>query len=504
MCTLPTPIQGLMLYEKSGVSSSPKGQVSFEMLAYHYSSISKVDVKTGTFQTIKNNLHAEGRPQYAQDNAGNMHIVDGANPPMYYNGSTITAVSTWPPVYTATVASQYSNSSLLVGSNPTTTSTPIDCTFYANRMWYITDNDIATVFFSKASGNTGTASTDFQTNNGSPVPIDIAGPAKLPAQTTFTGILGTPNGILVYGQNSTGRILGQNAPIGVGDEFRYETINSTIGCLSPHLVGELSDNQHMVVANNGVFLITLSDNFQEVRPGQISYDIQPDLDSLGRYALSTGKLLIAPHTGIAILAVPRNITSLWRDRLWIYHYAVGQKAKPVTFPWMISEEFGGTPTQINDIVVDPTDNMIYFAIGDTVYKWEGLTFLNGKSRRREYQFPPNNFDWEAVNKYAMAYNISYKSSTGARARLDHSWSNGDGGSTEIVFPAQDVTEVGTAVLGTDPVFFRSAFADNTIRVPIAGGQIGKDLIVTYIHDSDTEDLTIYDIQVEWEVMGVGA
>ena len=314
VCQLPTPIQGLMFYEKSGLAASPKGQVEFEMLAYHYSFISKVSVKTGTFQVIKNNLHAEGRPQYAQDNSGNMHIVDGVNNPMYYNGSVITNISTWPPTYTATVADQYSDSILWTGANPTITSTPIDCEFYANRMFYITDNDIGTVFYSKSAAGPGAemASIDFQTNSsvGGIVPANIASLLKFAVITNFTAIKKTPKGLLFYGQSSTGRMTGTNAPIGVTDEFRYESINSTIGCLSPHLVAQVSDNQQIVVANNGVYVITLSDNFQENKPGQLSYDIQPELDALGRSGLSTGKLLIAPHAGIVVLALPRNSTSL--------------------------------------------------------------------------------------------------------------------------------------------------------------------------------------------------
>ena len=505
VCTLPTPIQGLMLYERGGIASSPKGQISFEMLAYHYSSISRVDVRTGTFTTIKNNLKAEGRPQYAQDNAGNMHIVDGVNTPVYFNGSTISNV-TWPPVYTATQSTQLPGSILAgTGANYAFLGNVIDCTFYQNRMWYVTDIDPAIVAYSKSSKTGGTASTDFQTNDGSSTPVDIAGYATLPAITPFTGIEATPNGMLMYGQNSTGRLLGQN-PFGLGlpDPFRYETINSTIGLLSPHLLGKMSDNEQIVVANNGVFVITLSDNFQEVRPGQMSYDVQPIFDAIGRYNMSTGRLLIAPHSGIAILAIPRNNTSLQRNALWVLHFGVGAKAKPKTLPWMLNEEFSGTPTSINDMVVDPSDNTIYLAVGDTIYKWSGTSYFNSGSIRSEYQFAPNDFGFPSINKYISAYNITYKSITGATFRLDHAWDNQDGGSTTVTVPAKTVPLIDSAIIGTDKLSFRSAFKDSAYRFPIAGGQIGKNFILTFLHDSATEDLTIYDIQVEYDVLGEGA
>ena len=367
-------------------------------------------------------------------------------------------------------------------------------------------------FFSKASKAGGTASTDFQTNDGTPTPVDIAGPMQLPVRVPLTGIEATPNGIMVYSGSTTGRILGQNpSGLGVGDDFRYESINNTVGCLSPHLLGKMSDNEQIVVSNNGVFQMTLSENFQEVIPGGLSYDIQPEFDAIGRYCMSQGQLLIAPHTGIALLATPRRSSHIWLDKLWVYHFGVGVKAgldrfgNAKEFPWMANEFFGGTPTSIKGMIVDPSDNSIYIAIGDTIYKWSGTSFLDSGSIRSEYQFPPNAFGASGLNKYIKAYWILYKSSSGATFRLDHAWDNGDGGSTEITVPAKTVAEVGTsAILGTSPVTFKSAFSDSAQRYAIAGGQIGKNLIVSFLHDSATEDLTIYDIQIEYELMGTGA
>lgn len=493
---MPRPIQGLMFYSKA---EGFRGEMVYEMLCYNYSALSKVDPDTGTFYDLKKNITSEGKPQYAQDGPNKyLHIVDGANAPMYYNGSTLTNV-TWPPSYTGTNSTQLT-SVYSQAANPTSAGFPHDCEFYANRMWYIDYSNPGRAYASEAGD-----STDFQDNTGTPVPIDIPLFIDFPVSSPFQALAATPDGLMFYESNATSRMTGQNAPIpGLPNQFEFEKVNSTIGCLGPNLLGRMSDNEHIIQSGSGTFLIRLSENFEEVRPGQISYDIQPSLDGIGRGQISKGILRVIPHQGLMMLATPRKASHLWNDRLWKYYFGVGAKAKPKTTPWMIDELFGGSPTNITDIVVHPGNNKVYIAAGTDIYEWTGTSYIDDTAIRSVYEFPPDDFDYPHLNKLIKAYHIDYKSTSGATMRLDHAWGNEDSGSTSITLPAKDVAVYPTGVIGTDVWNGRSAFNDGYFRAPVAGGQIGKQLIVYFLHESATEDLTIYDIKVEYDLLGEGA
>ena len=492
---MPRPIQGLMFYEKTEPLSR---RVYHEMLCYNYSALSLVDPDTGTFYDLKKNITSEGKPQCAQDGLAKLlHIVDGANAPMYYNGSTLTTI-TWPPVYGATNSTQ-NTGAYTQGANPTNAGFPHDCEFYENRMWYI-DYFAPGRAYASELGDT----TDFIDNAGTPVPFGIPLFLNLPVSSPFQALGVTPNGLMFYESNGTGRLTGNTAVVGNPNQFQFEKINSTIGCLSPHLLGKMSDNEHVVQSGSGTFMIKLSENFQEVRPGQFSYDIQPSFDALNRSTISKGVLRVIPHQGLVMLATPRKASHLWNDRLWKFYYGVGAKAKPKTTPWMIDELFGGSPTMITDIVVNPSNNKVYIAAGTDIYEWTGTSYIDDTAIRSIYEFPPDDFDYPHINKNIKAYHINYKSTTGATIRLDHAWNNQDSGSTTITLPAKDVAVYPTGVIGTDVWRGRSAFDDGYFRAPVAGGQIGKSLIVYFLHESATEDITIYDIKIEYDLLGEGA
>ena len=501
---LQTPIKGMHFYEGDNNEA--------ELIAYHTPYISRVDTKRGISSFIDNSatgkpyiIENDGSPQFEKEvyktgttKTNRMHIVDGANANSYFTGDQITAVS-WPPSYSATNATQLA-SVYATGTNYTAKGFPYDVCFYQNRMFFITKEDIGIIFFSKAGNG-----VDLNDNAGAPVPRDIAGYLNCPASTPFTAIESTPNGIMVYELNGTSRIVGINVPIsGLSDQFEYQKMNSTIGALSPNLAVKLTDNEHLVLHTTGLYNIKLSQNFSEVKPGEVSYYIQPAFDGLGRKQLQKGKMLVAPHIGACLLTLPRKSTHLWNDKLYKYFYGVGSNSKPKTIPWMIDEFFGGAPTRFDAIALNPKTNEIYFAVYNKIYKWDGPSFLpdnNGAVTpiQSEYEFPPLDFDLNGIDKYISAYYINYKSSTGGIFYLDHAWDNGDDGRTRIDFTASDSTNF-PITFGSSTWSSRSSFEDVGIRVPVSGGQIGKQLVVTFLHNSSTEDITIYDIGVEYEIL----
>lgn len=486
------PIQELMLYQKD--------DNNYEVIAYNQPELTRVDVLSGGTTVLKNNILNVGTPQYAQDNNKRMHIVDGKNDPIFYNGNTITTI-TWPPSYGATNSSQLS-SIFARDANPASTAwgKPTDCAFYAGRMVYIEDKLMGVVAYSKA-GDT----TDFSTNSGAPVPIDVAFFERYITKGPFTAIQPIFGGLMLYTKEGIGRITGKNAPTpGLDNQITFEWINDKIGALSPNMVTPKSNNEHFVYSRYGLFEVTLSEEGQQTRPGELSYDIQEDLDAIGSGGMSRGKLVNAPHDGYLVMLTPRKRTHLWLDKIWKYNYEVGRRANPQTTPWSADEFFGGSPNRFDAMLVVPPKNDIYIAVYDTIYKWSGTAYLNSSAIQSEYEFPPNDFGWPGVNKQASAYHIIYKSTTGATIKLEHSWDNGQSGSTDITLPRQTADQLGTAVFGTATYTSNAAFQGGAFRVPVSGGTVGKNMVVNFVHRSASEDITIYYIGIEWNVWGIGA
>lgn len=504
---LPTPCKGMHFYENINNDA--------QLIAYHVPYLSKVNPVQGTYEFIEDTvtgkpiiLENDGKPQFAQESykgasqssrVSRLHGVDGANNPWYFNGDKATFITTWG---TGLVAN---NSDQLVSvyaraANPTFLDKPHDVAFYANRIFYITKTDIGRAIASKAGDG-----TNFTANNGTPVPIDIPLFMDFPVQTPFTAIESTPNGLMFYEMNGTSRMIGENAPLlGLPNQFEFQKMNSTIGALAPNLACKLNDNEHLVLHTTGLYKIKLTQSFQEVKPGELSYYIQPAFDELGRKQMQKGEMLVAPHLGCALIALPRKKSHLWKDKLYKYFYGVGANSKPKTTPWMVDEFFGGLPSRIDAMALNPKTNEVYFAVYNKIYKWEGPAFLpdnNGNPSviQSEYEFPPIDFDLNGIDKYITAYYISYKSSTGGTFYLDHAWDNGDDGRTRVDFTVSDSTKY-PITFGSSTWSSRSSFEDVGIRIPVSGGQIGKQLVVTFLHNSASEDITIYDIGIEYEVL----
>lgn len=504
---LPTPIKSLHFYE------TPSNEA--ELLAHHAPYFSRVNPIQGTFEHLYNSatnkpiiIEDGGRAQVAQESykgagissrVSRLHVVDGVNNPFYYNGDVCTFLTTWGTALAAANSTQLSSVYARV-ANPTYLDKPYDVAFYANRIWFITRTDIGRAIASKAGDG-----TDFTNNNGSPVPIDIPLFMDFPVQTPFTAIESTPNGLMFYEMNGTNRLIGENAPLlGLPNQFEFQKMNSTIGALNPNLACKLNDNEHLVMHTTGLYSIKLTQNFQEVKPGELSYYIQPAFDELGRKQLQKGQMLIAPHLGCALITMPRKKTHLWNDKIYKYFYGVGVNSKPKTQPWMIDEFFGGAPTRFDAMALNPKTNEVYFAVYNKIYKWDGPAFLPDNDGdvsviQSEYEFPPIDFDLNGIDKYITAYYISYKSSTGGTFYLDHAWDNGDDGRTRVDFTVSDATSY-PVTFGSSTWSSRSSFEDVGVRIPISGGQIGKQLVVTFLHNSSTEDITIYDIGIEYEVL----
>ncbi len=485
-----SPIQKLMLYENS--------DYTYDIMSYNYPYLTKVDPTSGATAIIKNNILNLGEnPEYAQDNAGLMHITDGVNAPLRYNGFT-TAATTWPPVYTATNSAQVS-SVYTQAANPTTEPFPHDCAFSGMRMVYI-NSTRGRIFFSEANDT-----TDFQDNAGTPVPLDVPFFADYPVTTPFTAILPITGGFILYTQNGFGRVAGENTPIlGITDPLNFKWVNSKIGTVAPRMAVNKSNNEHFVYSRYGLFDIKLSEDFDQTRPGELSFDIQQDLDSIGIGGMARGELVNSPHEGILYMLTPRYRTHMYRDKIWKFNYEVGRRAKPKTTPWSIDEEFSGTPTRFDSMVVVPPKNDIFIAIYDTIYQYTGTSYLNSSAIQSEYEFPPNDFGYNGVNKQASAYWIIYKSTTGATIKLDHAWDNGETGSTNIDLPVQIGAPLGEAIIGTDTYSSDAGYQGKGVRFPLSGGTVGKALTIKFIHNSSTEDIILYDLGVEWKVLGTGA
>ena len=491
--TLPTDGQGFIVHEL------PSGR--FELLVYHYPFISRYNPVTNVQDFIRTSNGREylaqntGRPRYCQDGpGGKTHIVDGKNNPIYYNGNIITSI-TWPPSYSTDNNTQL-ESSYAQADNPSESGFPHDCEFYENRVFYITRSDVGRAFVSKA-GN----SIDFSSNSGSPPPIDIAFFVDFPVTTPFTAVRKTSNGLMFYEQNGTSRMTGKNAPLpGLPDKFEFNKINYTVGVVGPHALIQLPNNEHIGVSQDGFIQGALSDNFNQLRPVAISYKIQPDLDKLTRESLARGSLVNITKDGTCLFIAPRGSQYTVNSKIYKFFYGVGEANK--TLPWMIDEHFNLGETDIRDAIYFPGTRKTYFLIKNKIYEWDGTAY-GDEPIQSHYEYPPEDFSVPGVNKYVSALYILYRSESGAKVNFIHSWENGRGGSQLIDLPAKSYSLNKDAIIGVTKLRNASTLKDSAFRIPLSGCQIGKNFTLRVSHGSDEEDLSVYGIFAEYELMSGG-
>lgn len=494
-----------LLNETQGWIVHQNSNYSFELLVYNYPFISKWDAANDIFTNLTDSngdvfiLPRCGNPRYEGVGPEKItHIVDGINNPMYYDEATQTInLIPWTIAYTNNNTDLF-ESSHTQSANPTSVGFPHDLVYVNNQMIYITPNDVGRAFFSLKGD-----STEFWDNTYvGEVPINVAFFNDFPVTTPFTAIRKNPRGFLLYEMNGTSVVTGENPQIpGVTDTYQFQKINDNYGAIGPHAVVEMPNNEHFVLGDQGVTIGGLSDNFDQLTPTALSYKIQPLLDRVGREGLQNAKLFHVPNRQLIVMMLPRGAQYTVNSRLIKYFYGVS--AANQTICWAQDEYFDLDPTDFHDGVYDPTTGKSYYLINNKIYEWAGTSY-DGNPIRMEWETAPNDVSTPGVNKYLSAYWVLYKSESGATIHLDHSWENFSGGATTEDLPAKVTTQAKNAIMGVTKMQRLSAFDEAGRRVPISGSHIGKDLIIDFIHESENEDLTLYGLFGEYELLGVSA
>lgn len=492
---LPDEVQDFLIYERK----EDDGSAQWDLLAYAFPYVIKIDPYQATQSILKNNLMSTGDPVSIQRGT-TMLVVDGANNPFSYTGGTSMPNIVWPPSYSQENATAIPKSVYTRASNPAAADIgyPHDAELYQNRALLIEAHP-GRAYLSKA-GNI----LDFSDNadvGGAP-PVDIAAFLDLPIATPFTALQKVSDGCILYGPEEMWKLTGENIPLpGLDNTFEFNLINGQVGCLGPKLVQQKDNNDHYFVSRYGVYDLQQAENFNKEKPGGLSFKIYKDLKRLGSGALSRSRLLNVTDRGQLFLITPRVRSHMYPDKIWKLNYSVN----PTTPCWSVAEFFGEFP-RIDAAIVLPPYNDIFIASSNKIFKMEGTSYFDGAIIQSVYEWPPDDLGFPGKPKGIIDVIINYFSRSGANIFLTTTWSDGTGGTSYINLPSLLSSVAGQASYGSnltqshDGYIASAKFNSSTVTTPLTGGIVGDLVKWRLVHNSATEDLIIFSIDVRYRVL----
>lgn len=458
-----------------------------------YPSIILLSPDTGAPNTIYSGLKSTGKPYLIPCNRGRSMLVDGYNAPVLIDAGTATAV-TWPPSYSATNKTLLNESNLATSANPSATAIgyPSFGIYFTNRVWLAGDvlnpNRVYVSRIEPITSFGDNSATDF----------DIAFFVDLPTNAPITGFRVVNNQYLVaYCEREIHVINGKFPPGSAfpGPYYDEDLLNSGVGALSNDLIALRGNNDHFYVANEGIVSqLTLTENFQDVKPLGLSEKIYPALQALDNESFKRGKLVNHKIKGELQLWVPDETYHRQINDCYVYSYS----DKTDNVAWSKNTGFGGI--EIRDVFVDSASNDLMIVTPNKLLKAnEGYSF-DGNEIKMIYQLATLNFGDPDRNKEIISIDMYAYTSTGATVQFYHLWENGNDGLVNFVFEAQGVSTFGSAIYGT-----------NTYS-PIAGqpfqrvsqkiqNPVGKILKCRVINESAEEEIVIKEIVFRFAALG---
>jgi len=460
-------------------------------IAIAYPEILSIDPDNGNYKIIYSGLVNTGEP-YGFEADGQFFYCDGANNPLVINAETVSTV-TWPPSYTRQNSTEgtLDESYLATASNPSATGVgyPSFGVWHKNRVFLAGDElNPRRVYASLISDI-----DNFSSNSDS---FNIAFFLDMPSESPITALKVISNeNLVVYAEREILLMSGSNPP---GRNFpqphiSVTTLSPEVGALGPRLVVSKGNNDHYFVSDRGrVFQLSLTENFQQVKPLGLSEKIFPVFESLSNETLARGRLVNYQLKGELQYLFPSTNQKRYPDQRYTLNY--NDREAP---SW--SKDTGWTDS-IRSTLINREDKRLYYINGNEFLDADKGNNYNGDAIPFEYQIRTLDFGDASLGKEVTNVTIYARSDTGATVTLQHFWENGQSGLHKFTIPGSEVKNFGDADFGVD-IFTSSVgkpFSKVSFQINNPSGKIFKSRLY---HNSTTEDLTISKVVFDYTVLG---
>ena len=512
--TIPETIQDTYVYISADVRQVVDGiiylkkSVRKELIVYAWPKIYKLQSDL-SIVTELGRIKSKGDPFFIQKGP-ELIIMDGKNPMKYYDGVNMTDVTDI-QVYSlpnATVIDSVDAQAASAFTQIRTSGFKFGA-IYRQRL--IASDGSNTIFFSQPNDI-----TNFVDNSGSD--IEVAGYVSLDSKTPVTAMANISDGLIIYTINEIHQLSGDNPATFGGDEtnpFLLERVIDGIGAVNQYCVAIREQSDHFFLSEKGLFTLALSDNFLTLRPGALSFKIQPAFDLLGS-ALKRSRIYNMPHLGQLWVVTPRRKTHIIRDKIWKLNYAVISQQQDssvssrreidaaINMPWTQHEKFG-MYANIQCISVWPVGNRVLMAHKNKLYEAnKGLEFFDGEPIYSNWDFSPNRLGSVRLLKTIHDYYGTYDSPTGADVSLAHSWTNKNDGVTPLKLVNTITDEYGSGSYGNAGYSSAAVQDQGDFLLPIDGDDSGRIFKLSVTHASNTQTFSIFSIVISGVTGGMGA
>ena len=478
------------------VDSYTDDNFKYNYVTVAYPELLLTDPRNGNQTFLASDLYNTGDP-HGTEAYGGYFFVDGKNNPKYIVGDQVNEVS-WPPNYgfDNNEEGNLDESAYAVTGNPSTNEIgiPSIAAFFAGRV-LLAGDEIAPrrIYFSKIGDV-----TDFSDND--PTSFDIAFYVDIPSTRPITAMEVVSNRYLVvYCDTEIILLTGENPPGTAYPQphFRFETLNSDVGCLHKNLVAPRGDNDHYFVGNRGrVYQLKLTDNFQEVKPSGLSEKIFPFLATLNNETLARGRLINHQLRGELHFFVPSSNQRRYPDIDYVLNYGDRPDGEP---SWSRNTGFG-RDFLLRDAIIDRlTNQMILVTPGKFLEANRGNSF-DGGIIKFQYQLATLDFGDASLRKEINRIRFFGRSINGATITVRHVWENGASGVDTIVFDADPDSDFGEAEFGISD--FQSGAGlpvqEKSFQPMNPNGRLLK---ITLENESDVDDFLISSIVLDVTSLG---
>ena len=472
--------------------------LNYSIVGVSYPNIYLINPVSGAYELIGTGLHSIGEPIGVEANGG-YFLVDGANAPRYIYKKTVTTV-TWPPVYTNNnnASGNLDESPYATAANPvaSTVGFPSVVAFHANRIWLGGDASNPRRLYVSKIGNV----SNFSSNN--PLDFDIAFFVDMPVvrPTVALKVLSNKN-LIVYCDNQIVVVQGINPPGTAYPQphFSFEVLNSELGCLSKYLVQAKGDNDHYFVSNQGrIFQLSSTDNFQDAKPFGLTHKIFPLLQQYDNEVFKRGRLINFPLKGELQFWFPSKTTKRYPDQALVLSYG----DQPSSETWSLIKEFDEDENilKLRSFYLDRVTNELVIVTDKAFLQINKGFNFNGNPIKSIYQLATLDFGQPNNTKQITNITVNARSSSGTTVKVKHTWENGASGSEDVQIPALPNSFWGEAEWGVD-IWLSSAGLPIVSKKFTPANPTGKYLKLFIEHTSDSEDLIIDSIVIDFQVIG---
>lgn len=465
-------------------------------LTVAYPHILLVSKATGAVQILYSGFKSEGEPFFIPGLVGDMMVVDGENPPVYINNGVASAVS-WPPVYTSQNSQILNESPNAIAPNPTTLGGdiyyPSFGTFYEGR-YYLSGDRIKPfrIYASKLFSG-----TDFSNNSTLERAVPFFG--DIVTNSPIVGLANLSDKFMViFCENELHQLTGVFPPGGYVTEPKVRTraLNRSIGCISKYGFAQKGNTDMFFLSNKKtLYSLSLSENFQDVRPLGLSEIIYSAFQALSKNQLRRSILVNHEIKGELQIYYPSTEDRYYADERLIYNYSETTNEPE----WSLDTKLN--VQAINAFIDEDTREVIVATANSFLVSDKGLTY-NGEPIDFFYQLSTLDFGDKDHEKNILEVEIAYRLTDidSTIIYFSHLWEDGSSGIKPVTLERKRQAVYGSAVYGDD-VYSSDAgkpLAVATFKVDNPIGRIFK----AAIRSQSEADLFIAYIKFRYKIQGV--